>query len=346
MRAISFGNLIVNKRPIDHARDAAISMNIGDDGDSSPLREIISATGRLLIIKERGIWQIKLADDVDPDRTNPDIPHSQQKLLPRGTLDPLVCRTLLQAKRLLNSDYLPNTCDTDAGLQASLTFLHEVSALQDKADEFKGLTARLSETFDATSPRGEGLNIPAMGDVEARGKAFIQTADHAVRSLWQLVRALEPDLPARVSWSRFRARLEEGDDRSRQVVSVVEQLLIGFTFLRNTRNAVEHPKPGQEVVFEDYRLKADGYVHPPAITVIEVDTPLSETELGAYFGWVITFLVNAFEAVLVNLCAVHVELVGGFEVVVTKLEPDQRRYPDVAYCYASWMGNELVLHLE
>jgi hypothetical protein len=119
-------------------------------------------------------------------------------------------------------------------------------------------------------------------------------------------------------------------------------LAASFTFLRNTRNAVEHPEPGQEVILQDYRLKADGGVYPPTITVIEKHNPLSETDLRDYFQWALTLLINAFEAFLVNLCAIHIKPFTGFETVITKLEPDERRYYEVAYCYAAWLGDRLV----
>lgn len=332
------------ERPIDQSRDAAFSMDVGDATDTSHLMEMVPMAGRMLMIKEHSIWQVRLADDVDPDRTNPGIPHSQQKLLSRGTSDPLVCRTLLQAKRLLQKDFLPSTCDAAEGLRASLSFLQDISAVQDKADEHRLLTERLKKDFQGAVLRGQGLNVPTAGDVSAQGKAFIQAADHAVRSLWQMVRTLEPNLPVGVSWQRLTALLEARD--ASETAKMVEHLATGFIFLRNTRNAVEHPKPGQEVIFQDYRLKEDGKVHPPAVTVIEENTPLAETELGSYFEFVVTFLVNAFEAMLVHLCSINVQPFGAFDIVVTKLEPDRRRYDHVAYGYASWMGNQLVLHLD
>ncbi len=176
----------MEKRPIDHARDAAVTMEISDTNDPSPIREVISMPDRILIIKERSIWQIQLADEIDPDRTNPKIPNSQQKLMARGAADPLVCRTLLQAKRLLKPEFLPDTYDTAEGMRFSLTFLQEVAALQNKADDFRSVIEGQNKAIDDNDNRGKGFAVPAVGDISTRGKAFIQGADHAVRCLWQL----------------------------------------------------------------------------------------------------------------------------------------------------------------
>ena len=96
----------MSKRPIDKRRDAAIHMQVGDSTDGA-ISEPVSFGDRLLIVKERSIWQVQLADAIDPQRSNPEIPNTHQKLLSRGSSDPLVGRTLLQAKRFAKKGILP-----------------------------------------------------------------------------------------------------------------------------------------------------------------------------------------------------------------------------------------------
>lgn len=332
---------MASKRPIDERRDAALFMEVGDISDSSPLQEILQVGEQLLILKQRSIWQVRLADEVDPSRVNDRIPNSQQKLLSRGTSDAHVARVLLQAKRLLKSELLPKV-SVNEGLSASLDFLKVISDLQDKADDYRRLTENLTKDFVASDSTHDGLSVPAVTDVTGRGKAFVQLADHAVRGLWQLARAFWPDLPPGVAWEKLKTKLDAGDADATRVAGAVESLAKRFIFLRNTRNAMEHPKPGQQVIFEDYTLKADGNVHPPAITVVEKNTPLSETALDQYFAWVIDLLVDSFEILLVNFCSLSVGEFSGFKIVVTELEPSQRRYPSASYAYATWFGNRLV----
>jgi hypothetical protein len=90
----------MSKCPIDQHRAAAVDMTIGDSTDPSAISEMISLGSRLVIVKEKGVWQTQLADAIDPERSNPRIPNTQQKLLSRGSSDAMVGRTLLQAKRL------------------------------------------------------------------------------------------------------------------------------------------------------------------------------------------------------------------------------------------------------
>ena len=69
-------------RPIDKLRDGAVSIEIRTPGDDSAISEMISTGDRLLVVKGKGIYEIKLADQVDPERTNISAPNTIQKVLP------------------------------------------------------------------------------------------------------------------------------------------------------------------------------------------------------------------------------------------------------------------------
>ena len=59
-------------------------MDVGIPDDPSPLKQVFAVGGCILAIKEKGIYAIKLADDIDPGRTNPEVPNAQQRLLAYG----------------------------------------------------------------------------------------------------------------------------------------------------------------------------------------------------------------------------------------------------------------------
>src|SRR5262245_15452219 len=167
------------KRPIDVARDAAMSMEVGDATDTSSISEAVSLRDRLLIAKEQGIWQIHLADDIDPARTNERIPNTQQKLIARGSSDVLVGRTLLQAKRLLKKAMLPADFPVEGGLSVTMEFLIEIDALESKREDLNKRLLELNKTFEHLQSKRGTLQVPALGDASSRGKAFVQAADHA-----------------------------------------------------------------------------------------------------------------------------------------------------------------------
>jgi hypothetical protein len=241
---------------------------------------------------------------------------------------------------------LPPAIVVDKVIEATLIILIELDALQAKVDDYAKRAQLLNDAFNG-GPRDKGaLQVPSVGDVFARGKAFIQAADHLVRSLWTLVRVFQPELPLGVTWARLTTLMQNGDEDRKRFAETVRQQKTAFEFIRNTRNAVEHPKPGHEVIFDDYRLKADGAVYTPTIQIVHDDMPMPPTDIGAYFSQTSQFLLDIFESLLVNLCSLHATTFSGFPVFVVELEPDQRRYPHVKYAYASELGGRVVPYLD
>ena len=69
-------------------------MEIGTSDDQSAVTGIFPIGDNLYVVKERGIYEVKLADRIDPNRTNIAIPNTQQKVLNYGSEAPVVGRTL------------------------------------------------------------------------------------------------------------------------------------------------------------------------------------------------------------------------------------------------------------
>ncbi|WP_144441538.1 hypothetical protein [Bradyrhizobium sp. CCGE-LA001] len=77
-----------------------MSMDVGPSGGIGE---------RLHTVKTDSIYRILLADEIDPDRTNINVPNSQQKVLDYGSDSPLVAKTLLTGKQLFEKGFLgPN----------------------------------------------------------------------------------------------------------------------------------------------------------------------------------------------------------------------------------------------
>src|SRR5262249_56398562 len=95
----------MTKRLIDRKRDAGGIMEIGTPDEQSAITAIFPIGDALYAVKERGIYEVKLADRIDPKRTNIAIPNTQQRVLNYGSDAPVVGRTLLTAKELFNPTY-------------------------------------------------------------------------------------------------------------------------------------------------------------------------------------------------------------------------------------------------
>ncbi|MGO9171772.1 MAG: hypothetical protein ACLP7P_07380 [Rhodomicrobium sp.] len=104
--------------------------------DGSPIREQIVLGDRLLSITEKCTYAIQMADQIDPGRTNPNLPHNfQQKLFDHGISSELLCRSLLHAKVMFRKEF--QQIDIGCAMQLSFDVLSELVAMDEAAQAFK-----------------------------------------------------------------------------------------------------------------------------------------------------------------------------------------------------------------
>ena len=102
---------MAGKRPIDRKRDAAITLQVGGDDKSAAQGIFVHArcSALCLIRRNRAYFKIRLADDIDPGRTNPDIPNLSQQVLTEGYDNEIVARILLTAKDAFRRKRMPRS---------------------------------------------------------------------------------------------------------------------------------------------------------------------------------------------------------------------------------------------
>jgi hypothetical protein len=72
-RAVLLEGNMKSKRPIDVLRESAGSMDIGSP-EEGPIQGYVTFGGRLLIIKEKAVYEHTSADAIDPGHTNAKFP--------------------------------------------------------------------------------------------------------------------------------------------------------------------------------------------------------------------------------------------------------------------------------
>ena len=91
---------------INSFEEAAVTIEICDADDKTPVRAGISISKNFYTITDQGIYLIKLADDIDPQRSNIDVPNTHEKVLDYGFENDLVGRILLLANTLFDKKHL------------------------------------------------------------------------------------------------------------------------------------------------------------------------------------------------------------------------------------------------
>lgn len=94
-----------DKTDIEIKRNSGGVADIGTEEDGAII-DTFNLNEKIIIIKERALYEFMLADYVDPERTNILIPNSIQKLIiKQGCESEMVCRTFLTAKNLFQPQY-------------------------------------------------------------------------------------------------------------------------------------------------------------------------------------------------------------------------------------------------
>jgi hypothetical protein len=324
------------KRPIDRIRDSAVTMQVGGPDDLSAITEMVPIEGILHFVKEKSIYACKLADTIDPGRTNPHIPNVQQKVLALGSDSLLVGRTLLTAKELFHDHFLPESFDCKAALALAFGALKDLAAMQAIAEQIQ--TAQASSQLEDRRQQDRSVVLPSIGDVSALSKSFLQKADHALQALLGIVKLFYGDNAGK-AWFESLVQLAErkygADDQFTKFLVLALPL---FQFVRNARNCVEHPKPSQRVIVTDFVLNAAMQVVAPTIEIVHPKSHQPPVSIEEFTREFIEQISGVFELMIAFMCGKHAQPIGSFPLGLIELPEGRRRSKHVRFSYATRDG--------
>jgi hypothetical protein len=300
-------------------------MEIGSSDDQSDITTMLSLGESLYVIKEGGIYIVKLPDQIDPTRTNASIPPVQQRIVSLGSESPLVGKTLLTAKELFSEQVLPKWFDCTRAILFSLEALKDLAAIQELKDSFVAAEDRQVTAFDM-QPKDKGaLVLPAIGAVDTQCKTFFQKADHAIRSLLDIVKMFYKKRYKISGIHDLRKHVYTMYGSSDSFVTYLDGIAATLAFVRDARNSLEHPHPPETcATITDFALRPDGLIARPSIEVVSRADRYPKTDISVLMSDLALALPQIFEGVLVGLCSKHIEPVGGFTPFVMSLEPAHR----------------------
>jgi len=328
-------------RPIDKLRAGAGSLDIRTPDDDSAISDMISTGDRLLVIKGKGIYEIKLADQVDPERTNISTPNTTQRVIPYGANAPWVGAVILTAHHLFQSSCSPSEIDGTKAFASVLEMAEDIAGAHQLEETYRSAEKAAMENLDPKIRKDRSFVVPALGNVETRCNEFLQRADHVLRELFRLVRMFYSDVGSG-GWESLKKKIDGETQDIDNFPRFLAEVIPFFQLIRNVRNCVEHPRAEQRLVITDFRLYPKNVLLPPMIEIIHPRTPQEAVPVGMFFKKALQNLVNDVELMIVFLCARHVKSIGGFAVQVIELPPDRRRSEHVRYGYGAVLGDQIV----
>lgn len=329
------------RRPIDKLRDGPASSEISTPGDDSAILEMISAGDRLLVVKGKGIYEVKLADQVDPKRANINVPNTIQRVLPYGADDPWVGAVLLTGHHLFSSSCSPSIVAGNSAFGLLLEIAEDIAGAHQLVKNYREAEDAATESLDPKIRKDRSVVVPAIGNIESRCNEFLQRSDHALRELFRLVQMFYPDVGSG-GWGSLKEKIDGGPQDIDNFPQFLAETVPFLQLIRNARNCVEHPRPEQRLVVADFSLDPMNVVLPPMVEIIHPKTSFNRVPVNTFFTQTLQKIVSLVELMVVFLCSRHVRPVGGFPVQVIELPPQQRKSTHVRYGYGTVIGDQIV----
>lgn len=322
------------KRPIDIQREGAGYIDVGGKEDPSPITGFYKiGEQRLLILKSQAIYEVKLPDEIDPQRKNPNLRPTYQKVSPFGTDDDLVCQVLLTAHELFRHQYLRKGFNYERAQELAFEGLKDINAMRGIHRALQTDQKKAWDLYEEDENRDSGVKLPSIPDILERLEMFTQKSKHAVLCVEQFVRLFYAD--------KFKNRWAESltkyavehfgeDDPFASFLMQVEKILL---LIIKLRNAVEHPKDDDRIIAYDFSMNEDGAVLHPSFTFINATAPPgNRSGVAEFMEFVIAELANILELMMVGLCHHNVQKLGTFDIRVWEI-PENRRRNKVRYGY-------------
>lgn len=332
---------MTKQRPIDQKREAGGSFEIGSP-DEGEITSTVEIGGSLYIVKKHAIYAIQMADQIDPERKNIDLPNViHRQVLSEGSDSELVGRTLLTAANLFaKGKFLPSSFQHERALALSLDALTNIVAMRTTATEFD-VAQQVAWTNAQNNPQAAGsMKVPAMSDVRTRCKTFAQRADHAARALFDITQLFYPDLN-KGGWEALLERATTLYGADDYFTKFLGRALPFLLLVRNSRDCLEHNLTG--AVVSDFKLLADGQLVAPTIEINFRKTHQPTVAVAMFMTQVTDSMITAFEVMIACLCSKHIHsMIPNFPIVVGELPEDRRRGKHVRYCYGTYHGKDFV----
>ena len=302
---------------------------------------MFSIEDRLLVVKGKGIYEIKLADQVDPERTNIDVPNTIQRIIPYGAEDPWIGAVVLTAYHLLQSQCLGRDINGAVAFALVLEIAEDIAGAHELVEKYCDAESVATRSLNPNIRRDRSVIVPALGNVESRCNEFLQRTDHVLRGLLRLVRMFYSDVRSG-GWVTLKTKIDGGAKDIDNFSQFLDKTIPFLQLLRNARNCVEHPRSGQKLVTVDFSVDATNVLLPPTVEIIHPRTPMRRVLVNAFFTQTLEKLVRVVELMVVFLCSRHISTIGSFPVQVVEFPKEQRRSPHVRYGYGATIGDELV----
>jgi hypothetical protein len=330
------------KRPIDRVRDGAGQFEVGTPDDQSGVRGMHEVGGKLIAVKEKGIYEITFPDTIDPKRTNIHLPPAQRRIVKCGSDDEIVGRVFLTAVGLFQKKFLPDV-DAEQAQVLALDCLTDMVAMRDALVALTAEQKRQEENFDPILGTKGALVLPSIPDIKVRVDGFLQKAKHAINNLGHIVKLFVGETVETKWLDSLLEQMERRFGTDHPFVKFLSGACPLLLMVWNARNVVEHPNDkNRHLEVHDYTLNANGEITPPTLALVHERSPIPQVAVSELMQHVVGQMGQIIEALYAYLVSLRLRSISGFQMEVRELPKGRGQYPTVRYGFAVQMGDEVV----
>jgi hypothetical protein len=323
----------MKNRPPMPSRDSGGMFTLNNPDDGTPITNVVKINEEfLLMITEKCTYRLQVADQIDPDRTNPALPPNfQQKLFDHGTKSDLLCRTLLQAIVMFRKEF--QSVDIDRAMQLSFDAFGDLVSMQEAVEAFTSAEQQAIEKAKALERKDRSQTIPAAGNVRGHCKTFVQKADHFARSLLAIVRLFYPEMKAK-GWEDFNQLVKSRYGESDNFYKVSELTTPFLLLVRNARDCLEHNLKGVET--SDFMPQSNGTIAPPSIEIDFRKSTHDRCPISWFMEETTKALLDSFEMIIVHTCSKHIQPKLPLPMIVALLPENYQKGWHVRFAYGMY----------
>lgn len=289
----------------------------------SNVSSLIKVKDDLLCITKNDIRSIITADLIDPEKTNPDIRHSQQIISPHGSDNIFVGGILQQADELFKNYALPKDVNYQKGIDISFDFLIEILSLNSLIEEYTNSEKEINDKYDVKPKNDGSIEIPSIKNLDQKVKEIITSADHSVLLIIELVRFFYPDIKNK-NWCEQlseKIKLQIGDNCQELIFINSFKSFIGL--IRDIRNKIEHPDITDILIISNYKITPAGVVKPTIY--FKNNNNEIEESISKFSNSIVNNIFNIFQSLMAILCSINAKTFAGDRITVVEIPDKQRK---------------------
>lgn len=312
-------------RPIDRLREGPGRAEIPPGHGSIISMKVIG--DRMYFLAERGFTSGVMADQIDPERTNPRIPFVIQRVeIPYGVEHPFMQKTVCVAFELINQTYLQNDIDVDECLTLAVSNAISLASVMDVVNEMIGHQGATRAAGKAG--KLSAGHLPHTLNLKSKVHQSLAALRDVEVAIKKTVSKFYPKEAPNDAWDKkFKAELISSRDKTEGFVDHVNMIWKVMEEVADHRHAMIHADETKSLKIYDYELDPKGAFVAPTIEILHPRSPVARRDTAQFLESQTMKIANVYENLLGYLCDLNArEPSVKFEHHVTSLPAEQRRH--------------------